>query len=46
MTPMAITSLIARIAVGRRPSSQMRWNAATPPSKLAGPTTMRSSPRP
>ena len=43
IAPMAIASLIARIAVGRRPSSQARSRTAMPPSMLAGPTMTRSS---
>ena len=45
MAPIAMASLMARTAVGRRPSSQARCRAAIPPSMLAGPTTTRSSGR-
>jgi hypothetical protein len=37
---MDITSIIARTAVGRRPSSHALVRQAAPPSMLAGPTTM------
>ena len=43
MAPMAIASLMARTAVGRRPASQAPPSAARPPSMLAGPTTTRSA---
>jgi len=41
--PIAIASLIARIAVGRRPLAHSRPNASIPPAIVAGPTATSSA---
>ena len=43
IAPIAIASLMARIAVGRMPAAQALARTALPPSMLAGPTSTRSS---